>query len=216
MALTNTMTRPLLTGIIQPEDIFFKGKYQYVSWAKIANYLHEHAKGWDFHLELPPESPTNPLSNLAVWKAPDETGFLMGYFTDPEGCKTSSFPYPIMDNRNNPIKWDRISSRDITDSHRRALCACAAFTFSLGSELWTGNEIVGSKETKSSVKDRTPVSTQNLTVVAKDAILKADTRERLDKCAESLEVRYANRQIPQNDYNDLCDLIKTRKEVIKT
>ncbi len=70
------------------------------------------------------------------------------------------------------------------------------------------------KAWKNPKKDRTPVSTQNLTVVAKDAILKADTRQRLDKCAESLEVRYANRQIPQNDYNDLCDLIKTRKEVI--
>ena len=73
-----------------------------------------------------------------------------------------------------------------------------------------------SKAWKNPKKDRTPVSTQNLTVVAKDAILKADTRQRLDKCAESLEVRYANRQIPQNDYNDLCDLIKTRKEVITT
>ena len=72
------------------------------------------------------------------------------------------------------------------------------------------------KAWKNPKKDRTPVTTQNLTVVAKDAILKADTRQRLDKCAESLEVRYANRQIPQNDYNDLCDLIKTRKEVIKT
>ena len=72
------------------------------------------------------------------------------------------------------------------------------------------------KAWKNQKKDRTPVSTQNLTVVAKDAILKADTRQRLDKCAESLEVRYANRQIPQNDYNDLCDLIKTRKEVITT
>ena len=72
------------------------------------------------------------------------------------------------------------------------------------------------KAWKNPKKDRTPVSTQNLTVVAKDAILKADTRQRLDLCAESLEVRYANRQIPQNDYNDLCDLIKTRKEVIKT
>jgi len=72
------------------------------------------------------------------------------------------------------------------------------------------------KAWKNPKKDRTPVSTQNLTVVAKDAILKADTRERLDKCAESLEVRYASRQIPQNDYNDLCDLIKTRKEVITT
>ena len=69
---------------------------------------------------------------------------------------------------------------------------------------------------KTSKKNRTPVSTQNLTVVAKDAILKADTRQRLDKCAESLEVRYTNGQIPQNDYNDLCDLNKTRKEVIKT
>ena len=72
------------------------------------------------------------------------------------------------------------------------------------------------KAWKNPKKDRTPVSTQNLTVVAKDAILKADTRQRLEKCAESLEVRYANRQIPQDDYNDLCDLIKTRKEVIKT
>ena len=72
------------------------------------------------------------------------------------------------------------------------------------------------KAWKNPKKDRTPVSTQNLTVVAKDAILKADTRQRLDKCAESLEVRYTNGQIPQNDYNDLCDLIKTRKEVIKT
>ena len=72
------------------------------------------------------------------------------------------------------------------------------------------------KAWKNPKKDRTPVSTQNLTVVAKDAILKADTRARLDKCAESLEVRYTNGQIPQNDYNDLCDLIKTRKEVITT
>ena len=72
------------------------------------------------------------------------------------------------------------------------------------------------KAWKNPKKDRTPVSTQNLTVVAKDAILKADTRQRLDKCAESLEVRYTNGQIPQEDYLDLCELIKTRKEVIKT
>ena len=72
------------------------------------------------------------------------------------------------------------------------------------------------KAWKNPKKDRTPVSTQNLTVVAKDAILKADTKQRLNKCAESLEVRYANSQIPQEDYLDLCELIKTRKEVIKT
>ena len=69
---------------------------------------------------------------------------------------------------------------------------------------------------KPNKKDRSAQPVQNLSVAAKDAILKAETRQRLDKCAESLEVRYANKQIPQNDYNDLCDLIKTRKEVITT
>ena len=69
---------------------------------------------------------------------------------------------------------------------------------------------------KPNKKDRSAQPVQNLSVAAKDAILKAETRQRLDKCAESLEVRYTNGQIPQNDYNDLCDLIKTRKEVITT
>ena len=209
------MTRPLLTGIIQPEDIFFKGKYQYVSWAKIANYLHEHAKGWDFHLQLPPESPTNPLSNLAVWKAPDETGFLMGYFTDPEGNQTSSFPYPIMDNRNNPIKWDKISSRDITDSHRRALCACAAFTFSLGSELWTGNEIVGSKEIKTNTKDRSAAPAETIFVLASNAIQKAETIETLMGHGQNVEVRYTQGKLTQNEYTELNKQINIKKEQLE-
>ena len=95
-----------------------------------------------------------------------------------------------------------------SDARKRALMQ---FGSQLGLSLYDR-----SKAWKNPKKDRSPVSTQNLTVVAKDAILKADTRQRLDKCAESLEVRYANKQIPQNDYNDLCDLIKTRKEVITT
>ena len=70
------------------------------------------------------------------------------------------------------------------------------------------------KAWKNPKKDRTPVSTQNLTVVAKDAILKAHTKQKLDKCAEALDVYYTNKQMPQIDYKDLCDLIKTRKEVI--
>ncbi len=72
------------------------------------------------------------------------------------------------------------------------------------------------EEEKTNKKDRSAQPVQNLSVAAKDAILKADTTKKLDKCAEFLEVRYADRQIPQNDYNDLCDLIKIRKEVIKT
>ena len=73
-----------------------------------------------------------------------------------------------------------------------------------------------SKAWKNPKKDRSAEPVENILVLAKNAILKADTKQRLDKCAESLEVRYTNRQISQNDYNDLCDLIKTRREVIKT
>jgi len=51
------------------------------------------------------------------------------------------FPFPIMDNRNNPLPLERINSRHLTDSHRRGLCACSAFTFGLAYELWARIEI---------------------------------------------------------------------------
>ena len=66
------------------------------------------------------------------------------------------------------------------------------------------------------VKDRSAQPVENRSVAAKDAILKANTRKTLDLCAGALEVYYTNKEIAQNDYNDLCDLIKTRKEVITT
>ena len=65
-------------------------------------------------------------------------------------------------------------------------------------------------------RDRTAATTQNLAVVAKDAILKATTKEKLDQCAEYLDKRYDENQIPREDYNSLSDLIKNRQEVIKT
>ena len=41
--------------------------------------------------------------------------------------------------------FDKVSCRTLTDSHRRALCANAAFTFSLGYELWAREEIEEAK-----------------------------------------------------------------------
>jgi len=77
------MKKPNLKGTIQPQDIYKKGKYSYVSWARTSEYLNELATGWDFHLEMPPTYETTGV----VWAAPDGTGYLMGYFTDPEGKK---------------------------------------------------------------------------------------------------------------------------------
>ena len=130
------------------------------------------AKGWNFQLKLNSESPTSPSFFDAVWKAPDGTGYLMCYFTDPKGGETGLFPYSIMDSRNNPIKCERITANDIRDSHRRALAACAAFTFSLGYELWAFNEVASANETERPHKSRQAAPPQNVFIAAKAAIEK--------------------------------------------
>ena len=132
------MTYPNLAGIIKKDDVYSKGSgsyaASYVAWARIANHLHTHAPGWEFHLK-----PTREGEH--IWKAPDGTGYLIGYFTGPEEQATADFPFPIMDNRNNAVQFDKISARALTDAHRRALCACAAYTLSLGYELWAKEEV---------------------------------------------------------------------------
>jgi hypothetical protein len=146
------MTYPNLAGIITKDDVYSKGSgsyaASYVAWARIANHLHTHASGWEFHLK-------QAQDGNHIWKAPDGTGYLIGYFTGPEDQATADFPFPIMDNRNNAIQFDKISARALTDAHRRALCACAAFTLSLGYELWAkeevaeaGNTVVATAEEK--------------------------------------------------------------------
>ena len=136
------MTIPNLAGVINKDDVFRKGTgnyaADYVSWARIANHLHTEASGWEFHLKPAPDGGH-------VWQAPDGSAYLVSYFTGPEDQATPDFVYPCQDNRNQPIKFDKVSCRTLTDSHRRALCANAAFTFSLGYELWAREEIEEAK-----------------------------------------------------------------------
>ena len=132
------MSIPNLAGVITKADVDTKGSgsfaASYVSWAKVAHLLHTHATGWEFHLK-----PTTD-GNL-IWQAPDATAYVIGYFTGPEDQATADFPFPAMDNRNNPIAFDKISARTLTDTHRRALCAAAAYTFGLAYELWAKEEV---------------------------------------------------------------------------
>ena len=133
---------PNLAGIIRKDDVYTKGTgsyaASYVPWARIAQLLHEHAPGWDFALKL-------AEGGGPVHKAPDGTGYVLGYFAGPDGFIASDFPFPCMDHRNNPITFDKISARVLTDTHRRALCAAAAFHFSLGYELWAKQELEDAK-----------------------------------------------------------------------
>ena len=131
------MEIPDLSGAIDAKDVHTKGggfAAKYMAWAKIAQLLHQKAPGWQFHLKINQQTGH-------TWQAPDGTGYLVCCFTNPEGEQTADFLFPIMDHRNNPIPFEKITARSLTDSHRRGLCACAAFTFSLGYELWAKEEI---------------------------------------------------------------------------
>ncbi len=138
--MTDNLTLPNLAGVVKKDDVFKKGSgsysAEYISWARIADYLHEHANGYQFHLQMTPDEAGY------VWKAPDGTGYVIGYFSNPDSTDhTSDFPFPCMDNRNQPILFEKVSCRTLTDTHRRALCAAAAFTFGLGFELWARAEV---------------------------------------------------------------------------
>ena len=205
------MERPILDNIIQPSDVYEKAGRKYCKWARIAFYLNKHAKGWNFQIKLPPESPTSPSFFDAVWKAPDGSGYLMCYFTDPNGGETGLFPYSIMDTRNNPIKLEKISANDLRDSHRRALAACAAFTFSLGYELWAFNEVASATEQEKPHKARSAQPIQNVFIAAKTAIEKETDLQRLLSHETNLEVRYTQGKITQDEYTVLSDLVTTKK-----
>ena len=207
----STMEKPILDNIIQPSDVYEKAGRKYCKWSRIAYYLNNHAKGWNFQLKLNSESPTSPSFFDAVWKAPDGSGYLMCYFTDPNGGETGLFPYSIMDSRNNPIKCERITANDIRDSHRRALAACAAFTFSLGYELWAFNEVASANESERPHKARSAAPVQNVFIAAKAAIEKETDFERLLSHESNLEVRYTQGKITQDEYKVLSGLLDTKK-----
>jgi len=150
------MTIPNLAGVISKDDVFRKGTgsyaADYVSWARIANHLHTKAPGWEFALREAPEGGH-------VWKAPDGSGYVVSYFIGPDRQFTPDFLFPCQDHRNAPVPFEKVSCRVLTDTHRRALCANAAFTFSLGYELWAREEVEAATDEKPAAKAAAKPST---------------------------------------------------------
>jgi len=139
-----TTAIPNLAGVIKTSDLYKKMKFDYVPWAKTAQLLREHAPGWQFFLK-----PSNPNGDIFsyVHLAPDNTGFLMGYFEHIEtGKQTSPNVFAITDNANRPVQLEKISCNNIQNSHRRCLCACACKDFGLAYELWAQIEIDEAKQ----------------------------------------------------------------------
>ena len=129
---------PNLSNVITTDDVSQKGtgsyKADYVNWCRVSKLLLDHCPGWQFHL-------AHYVDSSHVWKAPNGTGYVVGYFTGPDGQRTPDFPQAVMDNRNNPVAYEKVTARDVTDTHRRALAACSAFTFGLAWQLWAREEV---------------------------------------------------------------------------
>ncbi len=125
------MDYPNLAGVATADlvDQIGTGKFtaSYINWARTMHLLHTHAPGWLPEL-------VNAPDGYIVHQAP-VGAYLLIRFRNGEQT-TAAVPQAIMDSRNAAIPIERITARDITDTHRRGVCMAAAFTFGLAYELW--------------------------------------------------------------------------------
>jgi len=101
---------------------------QYINWSRTMQMLRDHAPDW-----LP--YAVCAQDGGLLHRAP-VGGYLLIGFEYTTGYKTNPIPQAVMDNRNAAIPYEKITARDITDTHRRGVCMAAAMTFGLAYELW--------------------------------------------------------------------------------
>jgi len=211
------MTIPNLAGVIKKDDIYQKGggsfKASYVAWAKTSQLLREHAPGWSFHLSA--------KDGNYVWEAPDGTGYLMCYFAVSREHREKHgnmplFPFPIMDNRNMPVKLEKISSRILTDSHRRALCACAAFTFGLAYELWADEEVLEAgaqpEKPKPKASNTPPPNDGSLKKTFASAIKAANDLKSLENYRTKFTTRHEQGALTDTERDELLEAYMEKEE----
>lgn len=123
---------PNLAGIATQELVEQIGtgsfKASYINWSRTLDLLHKHAPGWSVEAVL---NDDGGLLHTAPVGA-----YLLLSFVHVDGTTLPPIPQAVMDNRNAAIAFDRITARDITDTHRRGACLAAAFHFGLAYELW--------------------------------------------------------------------------------
>ncbi len=124
-------TFPNLAGVATADLVeqIGTGKFaaSYINWSRTMALLREHAPGWQPEL-------VNAPDGYILHQAPVGAYLLIRFRNGDQ--VTPPVPQAIMDNRNAAIPLERITARDITDTHRRGVCMAAAFTFGLAYELW--------------------------------------------------------------------------------
>lgn len=130
--MTNAIEIPDLSGVATKELVEQIGsgsfKASYINWSRTMNLLRKNAPGWMCEVVFAPEGGL-------VHRAP-VGGYLLIRYRHASGFTTPEVPQAIMDHRNNSIPFEKITSRDVTDTQRRGACLVAAMQFGLAHELW--------------------------------------------------------------------------------
>jgi len=124
---------PNLAGVAT-KDLVEKigsGSYSaaYINWSRTMNLLHQHAPSWlvDY---------VAAKDGSLLHQAPVGAYLLIRFQNMETGFSTPALPQAVMDHKNKSIPYEKITSRDITDTQRRGMCMAAAMHFGLAYELW--------------------------------------------------------------------------------
>jgi len=144
---------PNLGDVITTDDVSTKGsgsyKADYINWARTMHLLHLHAPGFQFHL-------AHYVDSSHVWKAPNGTAYVVGYFTGPNGQRTPDFPQAVM------------------------VCTAAAAQFGLGWQLWAREEVENPHREEKKAKPAAPAKAATVKEVsAEDQPLSEEERQML-------------------------------------
>lgn len=123
---------PNLAGVATSELVESIGggnfKASYINWARTVHLLHVNAPGWLPEL-------VKSADEIILHRAP-VGAYLLIRFRHSDGTVTPEVPQAVMDSRNAAIAFEKVTARDLTDTHRRGVCMAAALTFGLAYELW--------------------------------------------------------------------------------
>lgn len=123
---------PNLAGIAIADlvDKIGAGSFQasYINWSRTMHLLRTHAPGWLPELVV-------ATDGGVLHRAP-VGAFLLIRFVHADGTATPAVPQAVMDHKNAAVAADKVTARDLTDTHRRGICMAAALTFGLAYELW--------------------------------------------------------------------------------
>ena len=124
---------PNLKGVATKDlvETIGSGRFQanYINWSRTMQLFRDHG-GEDWFVEMVFTSEGEMLHRAPAG------GYLLLRLRHLDGTATPAVPQAVMDNRNFSIPYEKISARDITDTHRRGSCLVVAMQTGLGHELW--------------------------------------------------------------------------------